>query len=126
VGERERKDDGAHFTLIREQLRVGFTDIPATKISSVLIVYEPLWTIGADDAMNPRDMHEMAIFIRKTMVGLYGKQGMKAVILYGGSIDETNAVAMLREGDVEGLLVGRASSDSKEFAVLLDAINKGL
>ena len=123
VGELVREESGEHFSFIKEQLRMGFADVSATKIATVVIAYEPEWAVGALEAMTPRGMHEMAIFIRKTMVGIYGKQGMKAVILYGGAINETNAEAMLRDGDVDGLLVGRASSDAKEIAMVIEPIH---
>ena len=67
-------------------------------------------------------MHEMAIFIRKTVVGLYGEKGMSVKILYGGSVDETNAGEMLLHGDVAGLLVGRASADADKLSALVKTI----
>ena len=122
VGETARTHDGEHFAFIKEQLKAGFADVVAAKIPRVTIAYEPVWAIGAETSMSPRDMHEMAIFIRKTIVGLYGEKGMMAKILYGGSIDETNAAAMLTDGDVTGLLVGRASADHEKFVTLVRAI----
>jgi len=47
---------------------------------------------------------------------------MDIKILYGGAIDDTNAAAMLREGDVRGFLVGRASAESHHVARLLESI----
>ena len=67
-------------------------------------------------------MHEMAIFIRKKLVERFGVQAMKIKILYGGSIDQSNAAEMLQNGDVNGLLVGRASTDVATFTALLEAI----
>lgn len=122
VGETLRTQDGEHFNLIKEQLKAGFADVLVAKIPRVTIAYEPVWAIGATVAMSPRDMHEMAIFIRKTIVGLYGEKGMAVKILYGGSIDDTNAAAMLKDGDVAGLLVGRASADPEKLSALVKAI----
>ncbi|TSC86940.1 MAG: triosephosphate isomerase (TIM) [Parcubacteria group bacterium Gr01-1014_8] len=122
VGETKRTASGDYFPLIAEQIRVAFTDVPAIKLGKVVIVYEPLWTIGTDKTMDPRSMHEMSIFIRKTIVDSYGQEGHKMKILYGGSIDATNAGAMLQDGDVHGLLVGRASINAVEFAHLLQAV----
>jgi triosephosphate isomerase len=124
VGENTRKPDGEHFEFIKEQLKTGFASVLSAKISRVTIAYEPIWAIGASAAMNPRDMHEMAIFIRKTIVGLYGEKGMAVKILYGGSIDETNAAAMLREGDVAGLLVGRSSTSPATLTALVEAMKR--
>lgn len=122
VGEAKRASDGAYFGVVKEQLRVGLADVAPAKLGRVIIAYEPVWAIGAERAMSPRDMHEMAIFIRKTIVGLRGEGGMNAKILYGGSVDETNAATMLREGDVHGLLVGRASVDSAKLGALMKSL----
>lgn len=124
IGEEVRDGSGEHFDVVKKQLKVGLADVPAPKLGKVVIVYEPVWAIGADTAMKPHNMHEMTIFIRKTLFEIYGKPGMSAKILYGGSIDDTNAPAMLREGDVQGLLVGRASADAVRFTKLLTAVEK--
>lgn len=122
VGESTRTNDGAYFNVVKEQLRVGLADVAVAKLARVIIAYEPVWAIGAEKAMSPRDMHEMAIFIRKTVVALLGEGGMNLKILYGGSVDETSAAPMLREGDVHGLLVGRVSEDPAKFAALMSSI----
>lgn len=122
VGEKTRSQNGEHFTLVREQLAVGLRGVPSPKVSKVVIAYEPVWAIGAEKPMSPNDMHEMAIFIRKAIVDAIGDGGMNVKILYGGSIDENNATDMLKNGDVVGLLVGRASTDPKKFSALLETI----
>ena len=123
VGEKSREGGAEHFSYVRQQLQTALADVPQTKLSKVIIAYEPIWAIGAPKAMLPRDMHEMAIFIRKTAVEKFGEVGHSLTILYGGSVDATNAAAMLQHGDVRGLLVGRASVDAKVFAELLRSVN---
>jgi triosephosphate isomerase len=122
VGERERHPNGDHFTFVREQLAAAFADVPAAKVSKVVIAYEPVWAIGAPQAMEARQMHEMAIFIRKTLADMYGKPSA-GPILYGGAIDAQNAGSMLRDGDVAGLLVGRVSIDAESFKELVRAVS---
>ncbi len=122
VGETKRSGSGEHFLFVKDQLRAGFASVPPAKASRVIVAYEPVWAIGSDAAMSPRDMHEMAIFIRKTVVEVCGESGHKVQILYGGAADETNAADMLRDGDVRGLLVGRASQDAGRFAALIRAL----
>ena len=122
VGEKEREASGEHFNVVAEQLRVGLTDVPAAKLSRVAIAYEPVWAIGGERTMSPRDMHEMAIFIRKTMVESHGDTGHKVKILYGGSANEENAAPMIEGGDVSGLLVGHVSVDAPRFAALLSSL----
>ncbi len=122
IGETSRTSSGEHFAIVAEQIKAGLSDVQKGFVKKVIIAYEPVWAIGAGSAMTPRDMHEMAIFIRKTIVGLHGEVGMQMRILYGGSIDEANARDMRENGDVEGLLVGRASSDNKKVAALIAAL----
>ena len=124
VGEKARDALGEHLQFVKKQLKTALADVPAQKLGKLIIAYEPVWAIGADTAMKPHDMHEMSIFIRKTLFDIYGKPGLSVKILYGGSIDESNAVDMLREGDVQGLLVGRASADPIRFTHLLNALAK--
>lgn len=124
VGETSRTSTGEHFPFIREQLRIGLAEVPASALKKVIIAYEPVWAIGAVKPMTSRDMHEMSIFIRKTVVEFFGEPGMDIKILYGGSIDETTAPEMLTNGDVIGLLVGRASSDARKITNLLGAIQR--
>ena len=121
IGEKERGQGAEHFTAVREQLRVGLSEDAGKKLSKIIIAYEPVWAIGATKAMEPRQMHEMSIFIRKTLVERFGEAGHSIKILYGGSVDAKNASDMMRNGDVVGLLVGRASVDIQAFSELLRA-----
>jgi triosephosphate isomerase (TIM) len=122
IGEHKRSGSGEHFLFVKEQLRAGLQDVVPANLGKIIIAYEPVWAIGASTAMSPQQMHEMAIFIRKSLVGSHGEKAMKIKILYGGSIDETNARDMVVEGDVQGLLVGRASTDPERFTVLVKSL----
>ena len=123
IGETERSGSGSHFSVVAEQLKTGLQDVSAASLSRIIVAYEPMWAIGGEQTIRPRDMHEMTIFIRKTIVGLHGAQGHKVKILYGGSANEANALPMLRDGDVDGLLVGHVSVDIARFAALLYSLS---
>ena len=122
IGEVTRSALGEHFVFVKEQLRAGLADVTPPALKRIIIAYEPVWAIGAPAPMTPRDMHEMAIFIRKSVVELFGEAGMEIKMLYGGSVDETTAGAMLRDGDVKGLLIGRASTEAHHVTNLLQAV----
>ena len=56
---------------------------------------------------------------------MFGTNVAHAVrVLYGGSVDEKNAGGFLKEGNADGLLVGRASLDAKKFSAILDVAEK--
>ena len=124
IGEPTRAADevGAHFEYVRGQIRTIFSGISVPALKKILIVYEPRWTIGGTVSMTPHDMHEMSVFIRKVLVESHGESGLQVQVLYGGSINETNAVSMLQNGDVKGLLIGHASVDAQQFSTLIRSI----
>ena len=124
VGERERSASGEHFNFVRAQLRAGFGDVADDAAPKVIVAYEPVWAIGATQAMSPRQMHEMSIYIRKCVVELRGEKAANLKILYGGAIDDTSALPMMQGGDVAGLLIGRASTNAEEFALLITSLTK--
>jgi triosephosphate isomerase len=43
------------------------------------------------------------------------EKGLSAKILYGGSVTPENTKELLKESDIDGLLVGGASLDAKSF-----------
>ena len=123
IGESERGSGAEHFASVREQIRASLPDDVGKKLSKMIIAYEPVWAIGATKAIRPHDMHEMSIFIRKTLVEKYGSAGHGITILYGGAVDHINAADMLKNGDVTGLLIGRASVDIAAFKDVLKAVS---
>jgi triosephosphate isomerase len=124
VGERARTADGAHYAFVKEQLRSAVVGLKPAQIKKCVVAYEPVWAIGAAKPMTPRDMHEMSIFIRKTLVEMLGAPAMDIRILYGGAIDVTTAPGMMKEGDVHGLLVGRASAETHSISQLIHTIGE--
>ena len=126
VGESERTADGAHFNFIQEQLASALRG--AQSLAGKLVVaYEPVWAIGktAKDAMQPGEVEETVIFIRKTLADILGrKDALKVPILYGGSVEPDNAVKLIAEGGINGFLVGHASADINLFLEIVKACRK--
>jgi triosephosphate isomerase len=121
VGEESRDPAGGHFTLIQQQLSVA---LGANSGGKIVVAYEPVWAIGksAADAMKPQELEEMAIFIRKTLTDVLGReQALKVPVLYGGSVEAENAHELLHEGNVSGFLVGHASAGAASFISILEA-----
>jgi len=124
VGEKERDDQAQYLSFIREQLFAVYGSIDKKSARSIVIAYEPVWQIGGSFKLKiqPRDIHEMAIFIKKTIAEFIGKEiGMKTPVLYGGSTHPDNVGPILRDGGVDGLLVGRSSLDAETFGKIVTA-----
>ncbi len=79
--------------------------VPENKITKVIIAYEPIWAIGssAERQATPDEAKEMALFIKKTIRELF-KIEKASKILYGGSVDEVNAVKVFMALNIVGAL----------------------
>jgi len=127
IGEKERDHDGFYLARIKDQIRIALQGVKVGGLSHLVIAYEPIWAIGkgAKEAITGEKLHQMSIYIRKVLSDLYNKRAaFKTPILYGGSVDEFNAGEIIKEGQVQGFLVGRASLDIKSFTKIMEIVNK--
>lgn len=118
VGESHRDNQMKYLGFVSAQINESFKNLSSVDFKKIIIAYEPVWAIGkdAEREATPEESHEMAIFIKKVLSDTFGGNNAKNVkILYGGSINKKNSYSFLNYGGVDGLLVGRASLDQKEF-----------
>ncbi len=123
VGESVRDHHGEYFDFIRNQILSALKDIPKKWLERVVIAYEPIWAVGAKEAMSPQDLHETSIFIRKVLVDQFGPFASDIRILYGGDADRVNSDKLVRDGNVSGLLVGRESLKAKDFVEIIKLVD---
>ena len=88
---------------------------------TLVVAYEPVWAIGTGLVPTLEDVAEVHGFIRAKLVGLYGAEGAKVRILYGGSVKPSNAKELLSVADVNGALVGGASLKAADFLAIASA-----
>jgi triosephosphate isomerase len=112
------------------QLEEALEGVSKTSAAKIIIAYEPIWAISSTknrkDA-TPKDSSEMTIFIRRVLFDKFGPDAGRIRILYGGSANPRDAEDFLKDGGVDGLLVGRASLDAKKFSQIVkicEALNK--
>lgn len=126
IGEKVRDVDGEHFEFLREQLKLSLAGLNRkADISKLVVAYEPIWAIGkrASDAIGPDDLSQIVIFIKKVLSDMFGRfVAEKIPILYGGSVEPTNASALLLETGIRGYLVGHASLNAKSFKIIAESL----
>lgn len=126
VGEKERDDSGHYLAQIKRQLEDGLDKVPKKTPENLVIAYEPVWAIGKDalGVETPEGFLQHALFIRKTLSAMFGqKEATRIPILYGGSVSLKNADSFLRQGQADGLLVGRESLDPVNFSAIAKLAN---
>lgn len=126
VGEKERDLSGKYLRFIESQIFNSLSQINKKDLKNIIIAYEPIWTIGSGHvAMSGNELHQMVIFIKKILTRIYNRRdAMNLPILYGGSVDASNAREIVGMGEVDGLLVGRASLNQFVFLDILKELNK--
>ena len=124
VGEQVRDDSGTYLETLRQQIQNSLAGIESKYAKHIVIAYEPIWAIGAAKAMNPEQVCEMGIFVKKICADMFGSDiAHKIRVLYGGAVNAGNAAPIITAGNVDGLLVGRESVHVEGFVELLKAVD---
>ena len=129
VGETEsERAFGETADVIRDQVLGGLSEVSEEDIDKVIIAYEPVWAISSTKASklaSPMDVTEVVKLIRKNLKEIYGEEKSEEVpILFGGSVNHSNAGAYLTVPGVNGLLVGGASLILDEFADIIEVAKR--
>ncbi len=126
VGENERDAEARYLNHLRAQLKAVFDMLTPKERLHIVIAYEPIWAIGksASEAISPRDLTEMILYLRK-ILGEYvsAKQVPAVCILYGGSVEPGNIRALADATGIDGFLIGRATTEPVSFTALVKAIS---
>lgn len=121
VGETlHEKEDGLSKIVVVNQVEAALSRLTANEVADLVIAYEPVWAIGTGRVCKVEDAEVVAGNIRNLIKALYGEKPAKSVrILYGGSADAKNVKPFAKSKKIDGVLVGGASLDNKEFAKIV-------
>ncbi len=120
----ERREDGSHELFVADQLKAALSDVTIRKASQLIVAYEPVWSIstsGSGKVISVGDAVEMHTYIRSVLSSLVEVDVNEITILYGGSVNPENAYQLLREREIDGVLVGGASLKIRAFQDILEA-----
>ena len=99
------------------QLRSGLSKVTPEQARTIVVAYEPIWAIGTGKMATTTDAQEVCHAIRQEIGVLFGAETAAALrIQYGGSVKAANIAELMRQTDIDGVLVGGASLDPDEFA----------
>ena len=111
-----RQGPDAALTEVLTDLEHCLVGVPAGALQRVVIAYEPVWAIGENaTAAAPEDIRAVHLGIHAWLCGL-APGGEAARVIYGGSVDELVAPAVLEQPGVNGLFIGRRALDPTAFA----------
>lgn len=115
IGETQAdRQQGLTEKVLAEQLDAVLTFCD-TGLQACIIAYEPVWAIGTGVAATTEQVQAVHAWIRG--------YAHDTPILYGGSVNAENAAALMALADVDGVLVGGASIEARQFLDIITCIN---
>ncbi len=121
VGETlEEREADATMKVVRAQIDTVL-DYGIDVLGQGVIAYEPVWAIGTGKTATPEQAQQVHAEIRAHLAQLDVDVAAKIRILYGGSMNPTNAEQLLAQDDIDGGLIGGASLKAEQFIAICKA-----
>jgi triosephosphate isomerase len=123
IGEHlEDREAGRTEAVLATQFDEVLVSLTAEEMARVTLAYEPVWAIGTGRTATPETAQEVHATLRARLVRHWGAEVAARVrILYGGSVTAENAASLLRQPDLNGVLVGGASLKVESFLGIASA-----
>ena len=122
VGERREDFEAGHTReVIARQLDAVLAQCGASAVRSGAIAYEPVWAIGSGHCATPEIAAGVHALIRKRLADVDAQAARTMRIVYGGSVTPDNIAGLLREDEIDGVLVGGASLKAGSFLSICSA-----
>ncbi|WFE70701.1 triose-phosphate isomerase [Halomonas sp. M1] len=116
VGETlEERDAGSTMDIVLRQVGHVMARLEPAQRLHVVIAYEPVWAIGTGRTATPEQAQEVMAGIRAYQAGFDTSLAEQLKLLYGGSMNASNAAELLAQPDIDGGLVGGASLKTNDF-----------
>jgi triosephosphate isomerase len=89
-----------------------------------VLAYEPVWAIGTGNTATPEQAQAMHVFIRSAIAELDADVASRVRIIYGGSVNPSNAAQLFVMPDIDGGLIGRGSLSADDFVEICRAASE--
>jgi triosephosphate isomerase len=112
----EERENGRYQAVISQQLEGGLDCLTHHNLLRIILAYEPVWAIGTGRTASPETAQEVHQAIRQWLSDRFGCEAAEKVcILYGGSVKPDNIDDLMRQPDIDGVLVGGACLEAESF-----------
>ena len=123
VGETlEERESGATEAVVERQLDAVLERSGIAGFGRAIVAYEPVWAIGTGMTATPEQAQAVHAFIRNKFFSQDDIIAGQLRILYGGSVNGSNAADLFAREDIDGGLVGGASLKVEDFLAIRNAV----
>jgi triosephosphate isomerase len=125
IGDTKAEYEGGKTAQVLErQVRSLLKYVAGTAAEKIIIAYEPVWSIGEGGTpATPEFANEQHIGIATLLKSLTGR---KLPILYGGSVNQENCVALAQQSHIDGLFIGRSAWVAKSYISIIKSVTEAL
>ena len=111
------KDTSKLFCILDKELKV----LSGLKINDIIIAYEPTWAIGTGVTPSLENIKSVHTYIKNVLSKVYN---IKCKVIYGGSVNSDNIGELNTIKNVDGFLVGGASTNIDSLESILIELEK--
>ena len=123
VGETlDERESGATESVVARQLDAVLENSGVAAFEKAIVAYEPVWAIGTGKTASPEQAQAVHAFIRDKFAAQDDIIAGQLRILYGGSVNGSNAADLFAREDIDGGLVGGASLKVEDFLAIRNAV----
>jgi triosephosphate isomerase len=121
VGETlEERDGGRTKEKVLGQIKAGLAGLTPDQAAKAVVAYEPIWAIGTGRNATAEDAGAVIRDVRAQVASMFGDDAAQRTrIQYGGSVKPGNIREFMAHPDVDGALVGGASLEPDDFALIV-------
>ena len=115
----DERRSGKTTEVLNRQLNKAFEEIDVLSANKIIVAYEPVWAIGTGVSADENQVLEAHALIKQTLVSIFSEN---IPILYGGSVNASNAFELINLNNVDGFLIGGASLKSESFCQIIENV----
>ena len=120
VGETlSQREAGETEVVVKRQLAAVIQAVGQC-VTELVVAYEPVWAIGTGKTATPEQAQAVHAVLRAQLAAA-STQAAKVPLLYGGSMNASNAEQLLAQPDINGGLIGGAALKAQDFLKIIAA-----
>ena len=115
----DERNSGKTTEVLNRQLNKAFEEVDVLSADKIIVAYEPVWAIGTGVSADESQVLEAHALIKQTLASIFSEN---IPILYGGSVNASNAFELINLNNVDGFLIGGASLKSESFCQIIENV----